>query len=29
MSIVSDIDFGELHFDGVWTGLCSDFWKSL
>ncbi|MBA1377712.1 DUF6985 domain-containing protein [Pseudomonas brassicacearum] len=22
MSIVSDIDFGELHFDGVWTGLC-------
>lgn len=22
MSIVSDQDFGELHFDGVWKGLC-------
>lgn len=29
MSVVSDRDFGELHFDGVWAGhmLCSDFWK--
>ncbi|HFF2163693.1 DUF6985 domain-containing protein [Pseudomonas aeruginosa] len=22
MSIVSDQDFGELHFDGVWKGIC-------
>ncbi len=22
MNVVSDRDFGELHFDGAWTGLC-------
>lgn len=25
MSIVSDQDFGELHFDGVWKGACEIF----